>query len=40
MPATFAFLKCRIHTILLQTVAKLNEVGERILVVRVDCEEP
>jgi len=36
MPAPMAFLKCRLHAILPEVKAKLQEVRKRILVVRVD----
>ena len=37
MPTTPALLKGGIHTVLLEAVAKLDEVCERILVISVDC---
>jgi hypothetical protein len=36
MPAPMAFLKSRLHPILPEVEAKLEEIHERILIVRVD----
>jgi hypothetical protein len=36
MPAPMALLKCRLHPVLLEVEAELEEIRERILIVRVD----
>jgi len=38
MSASMAILKSRLHPILLEALAKLDEISERILVVPVNCD--